>query len=44
MILDELKEWIDEIRPKITPKSIAGKAINYTFNEWEYLVAAAEKR
>ncbi len=42
MILDELKEWIDEIRPKITPKSIAGKAINYTFNEWEYLVGYLE--
>ena len=36
-ILEELKEWIDEIRPKIRPKSMAGKAINYTFNEWKYL-------
>ncbi len=37
-ILCEIKVWIDEIRPKITPKSVAGKAINYAYNEWKYLV------
>lgn len=36
-ILDKLKDWIDEVRGKITPKSLAGKAINYAFNEWKYL-------
>ena len=36
-ILDELKKYIDEIRCKITPTSVAGKAVNYTFNEWKYL-------
>ena len=25
------------MRGKITPSSVAGKAINYAFNEWEYL-------
>jgi transposase len=38
-LLKEIKTWIDEIRAKIIPKSIAGKAINYTYNEWKYLVA-----
>ena len=36
-ILDEFKAWVDETRQKITPKSVAGKAINYTYNEWKYL-------
>jgi len=36
-ILDELRKIIDEVRTKITPTSVAGKAINYTFNEWKYL-------
>ncbi len=41
-ILEEMKKWIDEVRGKITPKSIAGKAINYAFNEWEYLIGYLE--
>lgn len=41
-LLKALKEWIDEIRPKITPKSTAGKAVNYAFNEWKYLTAYLE--
>jgi transposase len=36
-ILDDFKIWIDEVRAKITPTSVAGKAINYTYNEWKYL-------
>jgi transposase len=36
-ILAEIKSWIDEIRSRITPNSVAGKAINYAFNEWKYL-------
>ena len=31
-ILDDLKKYIDEVRQKITPNSLAGKAINYTYN------------
>ena len=38
-LLEEIKKWINELRPKITPKSIAGKAINYAYNEWKYLKA-----
>ena len=36
-ILDEFKKWIDKLRGKITPKSVAGKAVHYAFNEWKYL-------
>ncbi len=41
-ILEELKEWIDDIKSKITPKSIAGQAITYAYNEWKYLIAYLE--
>ncbi|MDH5580787.1 MAG: IS66 family transposase [Bdellovibrionales bacterium] len=37
-ILEEMKGWIDDIREKITPSSVAGKAITYAFNEWKYLI------
>lgn len=37
-ILEEMKKWIDEVRQKITPKSVAGIAINYAYNEWKYLI------
>jgi transposase len=36
-ILDDLKKDIDELRVKVTPDSLLGKAINYTYNEWKYL-------
>lgn len=36
-ILDDFKKYIDEVREKIAPTSLAGKAIHYTFNEWKYL-------
>ncbi|OFZ47039.1 MAG: hypothetical protein A2381_14705 [Bdellovibrionales bacterium RIFOXYB1_FULL_37_110] len=36
-ILGKFKKWIDELRSKITPKSVAGKAVHYAFNEWKYL-------
>ena len=42
-ILDEFKKWIDDIRSKITPTSAAGKAINYTYNEWKYLTVFLER-
>lgn len=38
-ILKEFKEWIDKIYGKVTPKSIAGKAVSYAYNEWKYLSA-----
>ena len=36
-LLSKIKDWLDDIRPKIIPKSVAGKAVNYACNEWEYL-------
>jgi hypothetical protein len=41
-ILDEMKTWVDEKRTKITPKSVSGKAINYFYNEYKYLVGYLE--
>lgn len=41
-ILEEIKEWVDEKRPKVPPKSVSGKAINYFFNEYKYLVGYLE--
>jgi hypothetical protein len=42
-ILEEFKNWIDELQGKITPKSRAGKAIRYACNEWKYLVRYVEE-
>jgi transposase len=36
-LLKDIKDWIDDVRSKITPSSVAGKAINYAYNEWKYL-------
>ena len=41
-ILNELKDWVDELRSKISSQSTAGKAINYTYNEWKYLTPYTE--
>ena len=41
-LLEKIKLWIDELRPKITPKSLGGKAVNYAYNEWKYLTQYAE--
>ncbi len=41
-IIKEFEMLIDEWRQKITPKSVAGKAINYAFNEWKYLTVFLE--
>jgi transposase len=37
-ITNELKEWIETQRKKVTPDSLAGKALKYIWNEWEYLL------
>jgi transposase len=36
-VLDELKSWLESVRGRVTPKSVAGKAVNYCLNEWCYL-------
>ncbi len=41
-ILEEMKKWVDEKRPKITPKSMNGKEINYFCNEYVCLIGYLE--
>ncbi|CCK80229.1 IS66 family transposase [Desulfobacula toluolica] len=37
-ILDEFKKWLDARVEKIPPKSLLGKAIGYTLNQWHRLI------
>jgi len=41
-ILEEFKKWLDAKIEKAPPKSLLGKAINYTLNEWHCLVKYTE--
>ena len=36
-LIDEFKAWLDEHRPKTPPKSLIGKAMTYTSNQWPKL-------
>jgi transposase len=36
-IWDELKSWLESLKGKITPKSVGGKAVNYTLNQFDFL-------
>jgi transposase len=38
-ILDEFKGWLDRKAPHVPPKSLLGKAVNYTLRQWGRLVA-----
>jgi transposase len=42
-ILDELKKWLDEEKPKALPKTLLGKAIGYALNNWEALCRYVEQ-
>lgn len=37
-LMKQLKVWLDIEVNKVTPSSLAGKAIHYTLNEWDYLL------
>ena len=41
-ILDELKEWLDEISPKTPPKGLLGMAVSYTLKQWDRLIRYLE--
>jgi transposase len=41
-ILTEMRTWVDTKRGKIPPKSVGGKAINYFYNEYKYLIGYLE--
>lgn len=37
-ILDQFKNWLDTHHPLVPPKSLLGKAIQYTLNQWDRLI------
>jgi len=37
-IIDKLKGWLDEIRPKVAPKTALGKSLHYLDQQWPRLV------
>ena len=37
-ILDKFKLWLEELAPTVPPKSLLGKAINYTLGQWPRLI------
>lgn len=41
-ILNEFKKWLDAKVEKVPPKSLLGKAINYTLNQWPRLIKYTE--
>ncbi|MES2925346.1 MAG: transposase [Pseudomonadota bacterium] len=38
-ILNELHRWLLDLRASVVPKGLLGRAIRYTLDEWERLVA-----
>ena len=41
-VLDEFKQWLDATVEKVPPKSLLGKAISYTLNQWHRLIRYTE--
>lgn len=41
-VLDRFKVWLDTYQPQVPPKSLLGKAIQYTLNQWERLIVYIE--
>jgi transposase len=37
-VLNKLRAWLDEIRPKVTPTSKLGEALAYLHNQWQGLI------
>jgi transposase len=37
-ILDKIKLWLEELGPTVPPKSLLGKAVNYTLGQWPRLI------
>ncbi len=42
-VLAEIKEWLEEIRHNVVPKSQAGEAVIYTLNQWSSLSKVFER-
>lgn len=41
-LLDSLKTWLDELKPKAPPKGPLGRAISYSLNQWDELTRYLE--
>ncbi|MFP1131221.1 IS66 family transposase [Asticcacaulis sp. W401b] len=41
-VLTALKQWLDDIAPKVPPDSKLGDAVSYTLNQWDYLTRYVE--
>ena len=41
-VLEEFKKWLDATVEKVPPKSLLGKAVNYTLNQWHRLIRYTE--
>ena len=41
-IIEKLKLWLDETRPKVPPKTTLGKALHYLNHQWPRLIAYLE--
>jgi len=41
-MLNDFKEWLDDVSPKTPPKGLLGKAISYTLGQWGRLVRYLE--
>ena len=37
-VLDEMRTWLDEALPLVSPSSATGKALSYLHNEWSHLI------
>jgi len=37
-IIDKLRQWLDETKPKVPPKTMLGKALHYLDHQWPRLV------
>ena len=37
-VLQEMRDWLDQVLPQVPPTSATGKALHYLHNEWDKLV------
>jgi transposase len=37
-LLSAFKAWLDELAPKVLPKSLFGEAVGYCRRQWQYLI------
>jgi transposase len=37
-IMYDIRDWLDDVLPQITPSSATGQALNYMHNEWDHLI------